>query len=109
MSDSVGLLCTAFARVQCSLLVMLSASVALGQETSGWDYDQAKRGLEWSDHETGSFLWIGGRAQVRYSTLPVTPRDLSDFRAPAAEDLNLNRARFKIEGGFQETISLYHE
>ena len=33
---------------------------------SGWDY--GKRGLEWSDTETGSYLWLGLRAQLRYDS-----------------------------------------
>jgi len=90
-------------------LMPVHAAAQEAQDAPGWDYDGSRRGLEWSNPETGSFFWVGGRAQVRYSTLPVTPRDLSDFAAPSDDDLDINRARFKIEGGLHETISLYHE
>ena len=91
------------------LSVAALAGPAPAQEPTGWDYDQTRKGLEWTNPETGSFFWVGGRAQLRYSTLPITPRDLSDFESPSSDDLDVQRARFKIEGGLHETISLYHE
>jgi phosphate-selective porin OprO/OprP len=74
---------------------------------SGWEY--GKRGLEWSDSETGSFVWFGLRAQLRYTSDERALRVLSDFDEPVDSGGSVNRSRYKIGGAYRDLLTFYHE
>lgn len=74
---------------------------------SGWDY--GKRGLEWSDSVTGSYLWLGLRGQARYTSTENSLRVPSEYEDPAESGSSLNRGRFKIGAGYRRQLSFYHE
>jgi phosphate-selective porin OprO/OprP len=74
---------------------------------SGWDY--GKRGLEWSNAQTGSYLWLGLRAQARYTSTEQALTVPSEYRDPAGSDSSINRGRYKIGAGYSEDLTFYHE
>jgi phosphate-selective porin OprO/OprP len=82
-----------------------AAHAAAGEP--GWAY--GKRGWEWSNPGTGSYLWLGLRFQPRYNTHLDTPRSLPDYDTPSEEGLRINRARYKIGAGYRDWLSAYHE
>ncbi len=61
---------------------------------SGWDF--GSRGWEWSNHDSGSYLWTGLRFQPRYSSHIENIHELEDFDKPQESGVRMNRARFKI-------------
>jgi hypothetical protein len=81
---------------------------AMALADSGWDY--GKRGLEWSDSETGSYVWLGLRAQTRYTTMEDSLRIPDDFvDNDESSGTRINRARYKIGAGYQDSFTSYHE
>ena len=90
------------------LIVLLAAPTALASESdAGWEY--GKRGWEWSDKGTGSYLWTGLRSQARYTSRLGTIHELQHFDDPKQDDLRINRARFKIGAGYRDDLSFYNE
>jgi phosphate-selective porin OprO and OprP len=91
------------------LPALLAASVfstaTLAQ--SNWNY--GKRGWEWSEADTGSYLWAGLRFQTRYNTHLDDIRDLSQFDDEENSGLRINRSRYKIGAGYRDSLSFYHE
>jgi len=73
----------------------------------GWDY--GKRGWEWSNPDSGSFLWAGLRFQSRYSTLKKEPLVLGGFANPPESGGTINRARYKVGAGLNDDFTFYHE
>lgn len=76
---------------------------------SAGDWAYGSRGWEWSNDETGSFVWTGLRAQLRYSSLEPEPRVLSQMLEEPASESKVNRARYKLGAGWRNEITLYHE
>ena len=79
------------------------------QEESGWSYDSGRNGLEWTNPDSGSYLWLGLRGQFRLSTLENEPRVIGDFAKEQSTETNVNRARYKVGAGIGEQMTLYHE
>ena len=77
------------------------------QAQSAWDY--GPRGLEWSDKEDGSYLWLGLRGQFRASNIEEDLRTLEDFTRPDESGIWVNRARYKIGARWKKDVALYHE
>jgi phosphate-selective porin OprO/OprP len=86
-------------------LSLLHAGIASAQ--SAWDYGD--RGLEWSDGTTGSYLWLGLRAQFRYSTNINDLRLPEDFEEDADAGGRVNRSRYKVGAGYRNDFTFYHE
>lgn len=86
-------------------LLLFSASTALAD--TDWNY--GKRGLEWSDTTTGSYLWLGLRSQARYTTIEQALRIPSDFDQPTKSGGSINRARYKIGAAYRDDFTFYHE
>ena len=76
---------------------------------SGWDYQYSKTGLEWSDSQTGSYLWLGLRAQLRYESNTNDLRFPGDFDVPEDSGGTVSRSRYKIGAGFRDALTFYHE
>jgi hypothetical protein len=90
-----------------ALALLTCASGAFAE--SGWDYDSRKHGLEWSDSETGSYLWLGLRAQLRYTSIEKALRVPDDFEDPTTSGGTVNRSRYKIGAGWRDDFTFYHE
>ena len=80
--------------------------VALAAE-SQWEY--GKRGLEWSDPATGTYLWLGLRGQVRYVSDESSFRLPGEFDRPVSSGTSVNRSRYKIGARVFEDLTFYHE
>ncbi|MCP3695940.1 MAG: hypothetical protein GY917_27325, partial [Planctomycetaceae bacterium] len=74
---------------------------------SDWEY--GSRGWEWSDSESGSYLWTGLRMQARYSNRVDNPLESDDLRQDGEDGAKINRARYKIGVGFRNKATFYHE
>jgi hypothetical protein len=74
---------------------------------AGWNY--GTRGWEWSNPETGSYLWAGLRFQPRYSNRVDDPLISEDLRQEGREGLSINRARYKIGAALGHHLTAYHE
>ncbi len=76
---------------------------------SGWNYQYSKSGLEWSDSQSGSYLWLGLRAQLRYESNTNDLRFPGDFDEPEDSGGTVSRSRYKIGAGFRDALTFYHE
>lgn len=94
-------------QVLCTLTTVLSLLPILAVAEPQWDY--GKRGLEWSDAETGSYLWLGLRAQMRHVSDDNSFRMPSDFDKPENPATGVNRSRYKIGAGVSGDLTFYHE
>ena len=93
-----------------ALLLGFLASASLMAEdepTSGWAY--GSRGWEWSNPDTGSYIWGGLRFQTRYSNRVDDPLISDDLRQEGREGFSMNRARYKIGAAFGRHLTAYHE
>ncbi|MEP5566503.1 MAG: porin [Halioglobus sp.] len=72
-----------------------------------WEY--GSKGWEWSNSESGSYLWAGLRMQTRYSNRVDDPLESDDLRQDGEEGVRVNRARYKIGIGFRDDATFYHE
>lgn len=100
-------LALAFIGLAVCLALPFYAEETLADDEAGWNYD--KNGWEWSNPETGSYLWAGLRFQLRYSNRVDDPLIPDDLRKEGDEDFNINRARYKIGAGIGEHFTAYHE
>jgi len=91
------------------LTVFLFASSwnCIADEADGWAY--GSNGWEWSNPDTGSYLWLGLRFQTRYSNRVDDPLISDDLRQEGDEGLTINRARYKIGAGIGRHFTFYHE
>ena len=87
-------------------LALVLVALPLHAENS-WDY--GKRGLEWSDSSTGSYLWLGLRAQLRYSSIENSLRIPDDFDSPQNSGGSVNRSRYKLGARWHKDVTFYHE
>jgi len=78
-------------------------------DVPGWAYDGIRNGLEWSNPDTGSYLWLGLRFQTRYSDREDEPLVPDDLRKDGSSGFDLNRARYKIGAGLGLHFTFYHE
>ena len=85
---------------------LLTSASQAGSESS-WNY--GSRGWELSSPNSDSYLWLGLRAQTRYSTLPKEPLVLGGFANPPESSGSINRARYKIGAGLNKDFTFYHE
>lgn len=90
-------------------LIVLAMLPPLPVQASGWQYDNSKHGLEWSDDNSGSYLWLGLRGQGRYTSNETPLRDPDDFEEDASSDWSMNRSRYKIGLGVGHHFTGYHE
>lgn len=98
---------------------MLSAAVlavagvylepAKSAEDASFGLEYGSRGWEWSNTNTGSYLWTGLRFQPRYSSRIENIHELQDFDEPQESGIRMNRARFKIGARYRKDIDLYQE
>lgn len=98
------------ARVLGALLTGLLAGApgaVSADETRGWNY--GSNGWQWSDPDSGSFIWLGLRFQLRYSNRVDEPLVPEDLREEGDEGANINRARYKIGGALGRHFTFYHE
>ena len=100
-------LCQGIFLLLCFLGSTLSVSVAQADPESSWDY--GSRGWELGRPDSDSYLWLGLRAQVRYSTLSKEPVVLGGFANPPESSGSINRARYKIGAGLNKDFTFYHE
>ena len=89
--------------------VLTSMSFWSIHANAGSDWDYGKRGLEWSDTETGSYLWLGLRAQLRYDSDDNAFRLPDDFDDPENSESGVNRSRYKIGARLRSDATFYHE
>ncbi|MEH6593385.1 MAG: porin, partial [Halioglobus sp.] len=89
------------------ILLTLAAVSGTTQAESGWDY--GKRGQEWSDSDTGSYVWLGLRGQARFTSIEKALRLPSDFDTGTESGVSMNRARYKIGAGYHRDLTFYHE
>jgi len=94
------------------LLILILGSVLLNpaaeaQEEPGWHY--GSRGWEWSNSDSGSYIWLGLRFQSRYSNRVDDPLISDQLRQQGEKGFNLNRARYKIGAGLGKHFTFYHE
>jgi phosphate-selective porin OprO/OprP len=92
-------------RILSVLAITTFAGSALAE--SGWDY--GKRGLEWSDDQTGSYLWLGLRGQARYTSNTQSLRLPKEYETQADSDSKMNRGRYKIGAAYHDDLTFYHE
>jgi phosphate-selective porin OprO/OprP len=90
-----------------ALIISLWFVAVPARAESGWNY--GKRGLEWSNTETGSYFWLGLRGQARYTSTEQALRVPSEYRDPSGSDYSMNRGRYKIGAAYQDSVSFYHE
>lgn len=83
--------------------------VTVCDAVSAGDWAYGSRGWEWGNDETGSFIWTGVRAQLRYSSLEPEPRELSQLLEEPTSKTTVNRARFKLGAGWRDDITFYQE
>jgi hypothetical protein len=76
-------------------------------DVPGWAYDGIRNGLEWSNPDTGSYLWLGLRFQTRYSDREDEPLVPDDLRKDGSSGFDLNRARYKIGAGLGLHFTFY--
>jgi phosphate-selective porin OprO/OprP len=88
-------------------LACVALGVAPTAAQAGWDY--GKRGLEWSDGQTGSYVWLGLRGQARYTSTEQSLRVPSEYRNPTSSDTSINRGRYKIGAAYRKDLTFYHE
>ncbi|MEH6581407.1 MAG: porin [Halioglobus sp.] len=90
-------------------VILLTLAVVSGeaQAEPGWDY--GNRGLEWSDSDTGSYVWLGLRGQARFTSIEQALRLPSDFDTGTESGASINRARYKIGAGYHRDLTFYHE
>lgn len=91
----------------CSVLICFVATLTPAMAESSWDY--GRRGLEWSDDTTGSYVWLGLRGQARFTSNTQSLRLPSEYDEPEESDLAMNRGRYKIGAGYQDDFTFYHE
>ncbi|MEP6391709.1 MAG: porin [Halioglobus sp.] len=89
--------------------VLTSMSLWSMHANAGSDWDYGKRGLEWSATETGSYLWLGLRAQLRYDSDENDFRLPDDFDDPENSESGVNRSRYKIGARLRSDATFYHE
>jgi len=92
------------------LLVVLFASALMPVPAiaePGWAY--GKRGLEWSNEDTGSYVWLGLRGQARHVSDDSSFRLPSEFDNPENSGTTINRSRYKIGAGWNKEATFYHE
>jgi len=77
------------------------------EEEAGWAYGST--GWQWLNPDTGSFIWLGLRFQLRYSNRVDEPLIADDLRKEGEEGLAINRARYKIGAGVGRHFTFYHE
>ncbi len=102
------MLADAFLRA--ALLAGLALAAPVGQaaeEVRGWNY--GGNGWQWSDPDSGSFIWFGLRFQLRYSSREDEPLVPDDLRDEGDEGASVNRARYKIGGALGRHFTFYHE
>jgi phosphate-selective porin len=87
-------------------VTVLCAASPLWADT-GWDY--GNRGLEWSNPESGSYTWLGLRAQSRFSNKHGGFRVPDEYQGPHKDGTEINRGRYKIGARWRRDISFYHE
>jgi len=92
---------------RCLLGALVLANVGNAATESDWDY--GSRGWEWSNPDSGSYIWAGLRFQSRYSTLNKEPLVLGGFADPPESGGTINRARYKIGAGLGDDLTFYHE
>ena len=90
-----------------SVCLLISAFDGNADESSGWDY--GSNGWQWSNPDTGSYIWLGLRFQLRYSNLVDEPHVSDDLRQEGKDGLTMNRARYKIGAGIGRHFTFYHE
>lgn len=76
-------------------------------ESAGWAY--GSNGWRWDNPDTGSYVWLGLRFQLRYSTREDDPLISDDLRQQGHEGFGINRARYKIGAGIGRHFTFYHE
>lgn len=74
-----------------------------------WAYEYDKTGLQWTDPDSGSYLWLGLRAQLRYESNNNDLRFPADFDKPEDSGGTVSRSRYKIGAGFRDALTFYHE
>lgn len=87
--------------------LIVTPGYGLADEGAGWDY--GSNGWQWSKPETGSFVWVGLRAQSRFNDRLSAPLTSNDLREDGEEGIRVNRARYKIGGGVGRQLTYYHE
>ena len=93
--------------VSCLILATALSAPRVSLAEDGWAY--GKRGWEWAQDNTGSYLWTGVRAQSRYSSLENNFNLIEDFDKPVESGFTVNRARIKVGAGYHKTYSAYFE
>jgi phosphate-selective porin OprO/OprP len=88
-----------------SLLLICGTSPIYAE--GSWNY--GGNGNEWSDQDSGSYVWLGLRAQLRASNLQHDFHSLEDFEQPNEPGVWVNRARYKIGAGYRDKLTFYHE
>jgi phosphate-selective porin OprO/OprP len=91
----------------CLLGAQAVASVSHASPDSSWAYDS--KGLGWSDPETGNYITLGLRAQIRYTTIEDEPVVLDDFGDSFESGADIKRARYKVWAGLGDNLTFYHE
>lgn len=86
---------------------LLLCAVSAQADSPAWSYGD--RGLEWRDDSAGSFLWLGLRAQSRYSSAAEELHAPEDFDAPDQAFGTINRSRFKVGAQWRDRLTGYHE
>jgi len=95
-----------------ALLLVTCGQVAWADDSdsdkdAGWAY--GGRGLEWSAPATGSYVWVGLRAQLRYTSIPGNLFYIEDYDDPEDGGGRVNRSRYKIGAGYRDQFTAYHE
>lgn len=92
-------------------LTTLLCATALGPVALAADpqWEYGKRGLEWSNPNTGSYLWLGLRGQARYVSDDSSFRLPGEFDGPESSGTSVNRSRYKVGARVFEDLTFYHE
>jgi len=90
-----------------AICLLVTAWNCHADDQSGWAY--AGNGWQWTNPDTGSFVWLGLRFQTRYSNRVDEPLIGDDLRQEGNEGLNVNRARYKVGAGVGRHMTFYHE
>jgi phosphate-selective porin OprO/OprP len=91
----------------CLPIAAKAAETSTAEDQAFWAYGE--RGLELSGESDGSYLWLGLRGQVRYSSNAVALRITEDFSKPEESGTDLKRARFKLGAGYRNLLTAYYE
>lgn len=91
-------------------LIWAGSEPDLIEPTSAPAFRYGKKGFEYESADGSTFLWLGGRLQLRYDTLPGQITSVADLNPAPATEFDFNRARIKGGGHlFTKRFEIYSE